>query len=52
MKTKKVKALTEKELLKVLGGVKDPQTTLCSKGTDDTDCTSELASGGGTSDTE
>jgi hypothetical protein len=52
MKTKKVKALNDKELLNVLGGKFDEPVRLCSGGQDDVDCTSELASGGGTTDTE
>ena len=46
MKTKKVKALSEKELEKVLGGL---QTAIVG-GTDSIDVTSELASGGTTTD--
>ena len=46
MKTRKVKALSEKELEKILGG-------LNVKGLSDSkDCTSEVACGGSTTDTD
>jgi len=51
MKTKKVKALTEIELLKIIGGYTQ-KTRECNPGTDDADCTSNLDSSGATTDTE
>ncbi len=46
---KKVEALTEQELQKLLGGTK---TDGCKHNADSGDCTSELVSGGTTTDTE
>ncbi len=46
MKTKKVKALSEKELEKILGGFNARSLS------DGKDCTSEVACGGTTTDTD
>lgn len=48
---KKVEALTEKELQKLLGGG-NPEKVRCKHNADSGDCTSELVSGGTTTDTE
>lgn len=63
MTTKKVKVLSDLELQKIFGGMEaaggsdcviQPTTSCpnCHSGGDDKDCTSEGASGGGTTDTE
>ncbi|MEO6670708.1 MAG: hypothetical protein ABIN36_14600 [Ferruginibacter sp.] len=64
METKKVKMLSDQELQKIFGGkvapgggtdcVLQPTTDCprCPTGGDGKDCTSEAASGGGTTDTE
>ena len=50
MKTKKVKALTEEEMINILGQGDSNSDRLCDPGTDDSDCHTNLNSSGTTTD--